>query len=49
VPDDVYELVKSACGVVGKDRLKPIYLELDERVPYDHIRLVLAHIEVVGS
>jgi hypothetical protein len=49
LPNDVYERTKLAIASVGKDRLKPIYLELDEQVSYDHIRLVLAHIEAVSA
>jgi ATP-dependent DNA helicase RecQ len=45
----VYQLVAQAAQQVGKDRLKPIYLHLDEQVSYDDIRLVLAHQAAVGK
>ncbi len=44
VPDDVYKRVAEAAGKVGIDRLKPIFSELKEDVPYDVIRVVVAHL-----
>jgi ATP-dependent DNA helicase RecQ len=44
VPDEVYDRVAMAARQVGTDRLKPIFLQLGEQVPYDEIRLVLAHL-----
>jgi ATP-dependent DNA helicase RecQ len=41
---DVTRQVTDAARQVGTDRLKPIYLTLGERVSYDEIRLVLAHL-----
>lgn len=35
-------LVKDAVSKVGKERLKPIYLELQEKVSYDNIRIALS-------
>ena len=44
VADDVYQEVAAAAREVGTEKLKPIYLALGEQVPYDDIRLVLAHL-----
>jgi ATP-dependent DNA helicase RecQ len=48
VSAEIYDQVTAAAGQVGTERLKPIYLALGERVPYDSIRLVLAHLAVSG-
>jgi ATP-dependent DNA helicase RecQ len=40
-----YQRVVAAAGQLGTARLKPIFIELDEKVSYDEIRLVLAHRE----
>jgi ATP-dependent DNA helicase RecQ len=45
VDDDTYYRVVEAARQVGTDRLKPIFLLLGEKVPYDAIRLVLAHLQ----
>jgi ATP-dependent DNA helicase RecQ len=37
-----YQRVCEAARTVGSDRLKPIFLALGEKIPYDQIRLVLA-------
>jgi len=44
VRDDLYQQIAAAARRVGTDRLKPIYLALGERVPYDDIRIVRAHL-----
>jgi ATP-dependent DNA helicase RecQ len=44
VPDSVYQRVRTASAKVGMERLKPIFVELDEQVSYDDIRLVVAHL-----
>jgi ATP-dependent DNA helicase RecQ len=44
VPESVYQRVAMAARRVGTDRLKPIYIELREEVPYDQIRLVVTHL-----
>jgi ATP-dependent DNA helicase RecQ len=44
VPDDVYQEVAAAAKEVGAEKLKPIFLALNEQVSYDDIRLVLAHL-----
>jgi ATP-dependent DNA helicase RecQ len=43
VPRKTYERVAAAMDEVGGSRLKPIFLALGESVPYDDIRLVIAH------
>jgi ATP-dependent DNA helicase RecQ len=40
---DVYARVAAAIAAHGSDRLKPLYVALDEKIPYDEIRLVVAH------
>jgi ATP-dependent DNA helicase RecQ len=45
VPDDLYQRIAAAARQVGTERLKPIFLALGEKVPYDDIRLVLAHMQ----
>jgi ATP-dependent DNA helicase RecQ len=44
VPDDVYQRVAAAARQVGTERLKPIFLALGEKIEYDTIRLVVAHL-----
>jgi ATP-dependent DNA helicase RecQ len=44
VADDVYQKVAATARRVGSDRLKPIFVALEEQVPYDEIRLVVAHL-----
>lgn len=46
VPDATYEAVARAAGELGVDRLRPIYERLQQRVPYDDIRLVVTHLAV---
>jgi ATP-dependent DNA helicase RecQ len=43
LPDELYQRIKQTANRVGADRLKPIFLALGESVPYEQIRLVLAH------
>jgi len=45
VTDETYAEVAAAAGQCGTDRLKPIRDLLGERVSYDDIKLVLAHLE----
>jgi ATP-dependent DNA helicase RecQ len=47
VSDEQYQRVMAAARQVGTEKLKPIYLALGEQVPYDIIRLVVAHMQVV--
>jgi len=44
VSEEVYKKVAAAAEKVGTARLKPVYLALEEEVPYDEIRLVVAHL-----
>ena len=44
VADEVYQQVAAAAKKVGTDRLKPIHIELGEKVSYDEIRIVVAHL-----
>ena len=45
VSDEIYQEVAAAAREVGVDKLKPIHEALGGQVPYDDIRLVLAHME----
>jgi ATP-dependent DNA helicase RecQ len=49
VNEATYHQVAAAARRVGTARLKPIYLELGEQVSYDDIRVVVAHLQVVGG
>ena len=49
VPEDVCERVAAAAEIHGPARLKPIFLELNEEVSYDHIKIVLAFLQLRGS
>jgi ATP-dependent DNA helicase RecQ len=49
VGDDVYTRVAAAARQVGTDRLKPIFVALGEKVSYDDIRLVLAHMQAADE
>ncbi len=40
-----YDRVVAAIAEVGADWMKPIYLKLGENVPYEEIRLVVAHLQ----
>jgi ATP-dependent DNA helicase RecQ len=44
VDEVTYQRVREALRQVGSDRLKPIFLALGEKVPYEQIRLVIAHL-----
>jgi ATP-dependent DNA helicase RecQ len=44
VADAIYERIVAAARQVGTQRLKPIFILLGEHVPYDDIRIVLAHL-----
>ena len=43
VPSATYERVAAAARKVGLDRLKPIFIELEEKIPYEQIRIVVTH------
>jgi ATP-dependent DNA helicase RecQ len=42
VPEDVCERVAAAAEIHGTGRLKPVFLELNEQISYEHIRVVFA-------
>jgi ATP-dependent DNA helicase RecQ len=44
VPEEQYQRIAMAARSVGMERLKPIYIELGEKVSYDDIRLVVTHL-----
>jgi ATP-dependent DNA helicase RecQ len=44
IAEELYQRIAAAARRVGLDRLKPIYLALGERVSYDDIRIVRAHL-----
>ena len=48
VPEDVCERVAAAAEIHGTARLKPVFLELNEEVSYDHIRVVFAFLQGRG-
>jgi ATP-dependent DNA helicase RecQ len=45
VPEDVCERVAVAAEMHGTAALKPIFLELNQEVSYEHIRVVLAFLQ----
>lgn len=47
VSDSNYAKVSKAIEEAGMERLKPIYLALEEKISYDEIRIVVAHLKVV--
>ncbi|HYT94705.1 MAG TPA: helix-turn-helix domain-containing protein, partial [Gemmataceae bacterium] len=49
IKDDLYQRIAAAARQVGTERLKPIFLALGEQVPYDDIRLVVAHLQARGA
>jgi ATP-dependent DNA helicase RecQ len=49
VADDVYARVAEAARQCGTERLKPIFLALGEKLDYDTIRIVLAHLANVAA
>jgi ATP-dependent DNA helicase RecQ len=44
IAEGLYQRIAAAARRVGLDRLKPIYLALGEKVSYDDIRIVRAHL-----
>ena len=44
VPAALYDQVAAEARKAGTDRLKPIFIALDEKVPYDIIRLVVTRL-----
>jgi ATP-dependent DNA helicase RecQ len=49
LPDALYHRIAAAVRQAGTERLKPIFLLLGEKVAYDDIRLVIAHLQARGS
>ena len=49
VSDEIYRKVAAIAATTEDRRLTPIFERLDGRVPYDVIRLVVAHLEVVAE
>jgi ATP-dependent DNA helicase RecQ len=45
VSPKIYNQVAATARTVGSDRLKPIFIALDEQVPYEEIRLVISHLQ----
>ena len=45
VPEDVCERVAAAAEIHGTARLKPVFLELNQEVSYDDIRVVFAFLD----
>ena len=48
VPEDVCERVAAAAEMHGTARLKPVFLELNEEVSYEQIRIVFAFLALQG-
>jgi ATP-dependent DNA helicase RecQ len=44
IADELYQRIAGAARQVGTDRLKPIFIALGEKVPYEDIRLVVTHL-----
>jgi ATP-dependent DNA helicase RecQ len=49
VDDETVKKVEDAAGHLGTVYLKPIYERLDQKVPYDHIRIVIAHLSRMAA
>jgi ATP-dependent DNA helicase RecQ len=48
VRPELYERIATVVERTGGERLKPFFLALEEKVPYDDIRLVVAHLRRGG-
>ncbi len=46
VDEQTYDTVSAAIDAVGMVTLRPIFVHLDEQIPYETIRLVAAHLRV---
>jgi ATP-dependent DNA helicase RecQ len=44
ITPDAYERIAAAVKQHGGERLKPLFIALDEKVPYEDIRVVVAHL-----
>jgi uncharacterized protein YpbB len=49
VDDETVKKVEDAAGHLGMVYLKPIYERLDQKVSYDHIRIVIAHLSRMAA
>jgi ATP-dependent DNA helicase RecQ len=49
VDDETYQRIVETARQLGTDRLKPIFIALGEKIGYDVIRLVLAHMQDSGG
>jgi ATP-dependent DNA helicase RecQ len=49
VDRDLQERIRAAANEVGSDRLKPVFLALNQEVPYNAIRIVLTHLNVCSN
>jgi ATP-dependent DNA helicase RecQ len=49
IPDATLQRVQAAIREHGAHRLKPVFMALNETVPYDHIRLVAAYMQTQGT
>jgi len=49
IDDATYKAVAEAAERLGTARLRPIHDDLDEKVDYEEIRVVLAHLEACGE
>jgi ATP-dependent DNA helicase RecQ len=49
VPEAVCERVAAAAEIHGTGRLKPVFLEMNEEVPYEQIRIVFAFLTMKGN
>lgn len=49
VARSVYERVSAAAGVLGTQRLKPVFEAMNGSVSYDDIRLVITHLNAAGG
>jgi ATP-dependent DNA helicase RecQ len=44
VSEELYQRIAAVSRQFGTDKLKPLYVALGEKVPYDDIRIVLTHL-----
>jgi ATP-dependent DNA helicase RecQ len=49
IAPETYRRIAAAARKLGLERLKPIFVELGEKVPYDEIRLVVAHVQATAA
>ena len=45
IPESNFEKIKNAIESVGMERLKPIYLYLNETISYEDIRIAVAYLK----